>query len=163
MEQLGSYWTDFYEIWYWSILWKSVEKIQVVLKSDKNTGHFTWILAYVYDHIVLISSNNEKCFRHVVENINLNILHSITFFSPKNGAVYEVMWKNVVLPDRLQMTIRRMRIACWTTKPPSPHTHRICIFVAFPRQQWLHEAPQCDVIEHCFVSFSQLFSLLLLS
>ena len=28
-----------------------------------------------------------------------------------NGAVYEIMWKNTVEPSRLQMTIRRMRIA----------------------------------------------------
>jgi hypothetical protein len=28
-------------------------------------------------------------------------------------AVYEIMWKNIVEPGRPQMTIRRMRIACW--------------------------------------------------
>ena len=27
-------------------------------------------------------------------------------------AVYEIMWKNIVEPDRPQMTVRRMRIAC---------------------------------------------------
>jgi hypothetical protein len=27
IEELGSHWTDFYEIWYLSIFWKSVEKI----------------------------------------------------------------------------------------------------------------------------------------
>jgi len=34
------------------------------------------------------------------------------FFS-KNLAFYEIMWKNIVQPDRPQMTIWRMRIACW--------------------------------------------------
>jgi len=34
------------------------------------------------------------------------------FFSPENRAVYEVMWKIMVQPDRPQMTIWRMRIAC---------------------------------------------------
>jgi hypothetical protein len=38
MEQLGSHWTDFHEIWYLSIFRKSVEQIQVSLKSDKNSG-----------------------------------------------------------------------------------------------------------------------------
>jgi hypothetical protein len=38
MEQLCSHWTDFREIWYWSIFRKSVEKIQVSLNSD---GYFT--------------------------------------------------------------------------------------------------------------------------
>jgi hypothetical protein len=32
MGQLGFDWTDFHEIWYYSIYWKSVEKIQVLLK-----------------------------------------------------------------------------------------------------------------------------------
>ena len=39
MEQLGSHWTDFDETWYLSFLRKSVEKIQMSLKSDKNTLH----------------------------------------------------------------------------------------------------------------------------
>jgi hypothetical protein len=40
MEQLGSQWTDFHEIWYLSIFQKSVEKIQVSLKSNKKKGYF---------------------------------------------------------------------------------------------------------------------------
>jgi hypothetical protein len=35
---------------------KSVEKIQVALKSDKNNGRFTWRPMYIYDHISLNSS-----------------------------------------------------------------------------------------------------------
>ena len=41
------------------------------------------------------------------------------------------MWKNLVEPDRSQMTIRRMRIACWITKAihtqTHKHTHKIYI------------------------------------
>jgi hypothetical protein len=36
MELLGSHWRDFHEISYLSIARKSIEKIQVSLKSDKN-------------------------------------------------------------------------------------------------------------------------------
>jgi len=36
MEQLGSHWEEFHEIWYLRIFRKSVENIQVSLKSDKN-------------------------------------------------------------------------------------------------------------------------------
>jgi len=39
MEQLGSQWMDFHEIWY-EYFRKSVEKIQVSLKSYKNDGYF---------------------------------------------------------------------------------------------------------------------------
>jgi hypothetical protein len=41
MQQLGFRWTDFREIWYLNIFRKFFEKIQVLLKSDKNTGHCT--------------------------------------------------------------------------------------------------------------------------
>ena len=66
MEQLGSHWKDFHEIWYLSIFQKTVEKIQVSLKSDKNKGYFTWRILVefkkntfkvdVFDRILLISS-----------------------------------------------------------------------------------------------------------
>jgi hypothetical protein len=32
IEQLGSHYTDFHEIWYLGIFWKSIEKVQVSLK-----------------------------------------------------------------------------------------------------------------------------------
>jgi hypothetical protein len=60
MEQLGSYWTDFCEILYLSILRKFLDMIQVLLKSDKNKGHFTRRPIYIFDHISLSSSQNEK-------------------------------------------------------------------------------------------------------
>jgi hypothetical protein len=41
MEQLCSHWTDFDEILYLDILRKTAEKIQVLLKSDKNNDDFT--------------------------------------------------------------------------------------------------------------------------
>ena len=34
----------------------------------------------------------------------------------ENYAVSEIMWKNVVEPDRPHITIRPMRFACWITK-----------------------------------------------
>jgi len=41
MEQLGSHWTYFHEIWYLSIFRKSTEKIYVSLKFDENNECFT--------------------------------------------------------------------------------------------------------------------------
>jgi hypothetical protein len=40
-EQLGSHWTNFHVIRYLNIFRKSVEKIQVLLKSDKNKEYST--------------------------------------------------------------------------------------------------------------------------
>ena len=42
---------------------------------------------------------------NVVEEIKRHILCSVTFFSPENGVVYEMMWKNMVKPDRPQNSI----------------------------------------------------------
>jgi len=41
MEQLGTHWTDFHEIGYLSNFRKSVVKIQLFLKSDKNNGYLS--------------------------------------------------------------------------------------------------------------------------
>ena len=41
MEHLGSHLRDFHEIRYFNIFPKSVDKIQVSLKYDKNDGYFT--------------------------------------------------------------------------------------------------------------------------
>jgi hypothetical protein len=53
MEQLGSYWKGFHEIWYLRILRKPVKKVQALLKSDKSDGYFTWESVYIYDSITL--------------------------------------------------------------------------------------------------------------
>jgi hypothetical protein len=36
-------------------------------------------------------------------------------------AVYEVILKNIVVPDRPQMTVWRMRLACWIPKTSSTY------------------------------------------
>ena len=41
----------------------------------------------------------------VVEEIKTHILCSTIFFFLDNRAVYEIIWKNMVEPDRPQMTI----------------------------------------------------------
>jgi len=56
MEKIGSNWTDFYDILYMNVFWKSAENIKVSLKPDKNTGYFTWRPMYIYDNISLCSS-----------------------------------------------------------------------------------------------------------
>jgi len=47
------------------------------------------------------------------ENQNTHFFLSSRTFCFKNRAVYEIVWKNTVEPDRLQMTIWCMHIACW--------------------------------------------------
>jgi len=54
----------------------------------------------------------------------------------ENCAVFEIMWRNIVEPDRPQMTI--WRIGCWIPKATNTLPEHV-IIIAFPPQQWLHE------------------------
>jgi len=57
MEQLGSHWTDFHEIWYLSIFRKkNLKKIQISLKSENDNEHFTWKPTDIFYHISVNSS-----------------------------------------------------------------------------------------------------------
>jgi hypothetical protein len=56
----------------------------------------------------------------VVEEIKTHILCSVTLFK-QNLAFCEIMWKNTVEPNKLQMTTSLMRIAFWYE-----HILRIC-------------------------------------
>jgi hypothetical protein len=53
----------FMEFRYLRIFQQPDEKIQGSIKSNKNNRHFTRRPVYILDHILLISSLNEKCFR----------------------------------------------------------------------------------------------------
>ena len=50
------------------------------------------------------------------------------FFS-EHHTVYEIMWKNIVLPDRPQTKIQRMRIACWISNATNTHYKHIIILI----------------------------------
>ena len=65
------------------------------------------------------------------------VLCSITPFS-ETLVAYEIMWTNMVEPDRPQMTIWRMRISFGYVRHKNTHTEYV-ILVAFPLQQWSHE------------------------
>jgi hypothetical protein len=71
------------------------------------------------------------------ENQNTHFVLS-EFPPPENRAVNEIMWKNIVDPDRPQMLIWRMRVACWVRKNTETLT-RYVIFLALPLQHCLHD------------------------
>ena len=74
-----------------------------------------------------------------VKKIKTHILCPVKFFfSFENRAVHEIMWKNFVERGRPQMTIWRIRIACWIPKATDTHSEYV-ILIVFLLQQWLHE------------------------
>jgi hypothetical protein len=65
---------------------------------------------------------------------------------------YEIIWKNMVEPDRPQMTIWRRRIACWIPKAANEQSEYV-ILIVYPLQQWLHERPSMVGYNALFVLF----------
>ena len=59
------------------------------------------------------------------------------------------MWKNIVERGRPQVTIWRMRIACWIPKATNTHSQYV-IFIAFLRQQWLRE--RTSVLSYMYIA-----------
>jgi hypothetical protein len=59
------------------------------------------------------------------------------------------MSKNIVEPDRPQMKITRMRIACWVTKATNTYSENVTL-IAFPLQQWLHE--RASLLRHTYIA-----------
>jgi hypothetical protein len=75
IEQLGSHWAGFHEIWYLKVLRKSFQKVQGSLKTDKKDGtsredRYTFILI---SRSVLLRMRNisGKCYR---ENQNTHFM-----------------------------------------------------------------------------------------
>jgi len=136
MEQLGSNWTYFHEMWYLSIFSKScwgnssfhwnrtgsLRKEQYAFLIKYRSVLFLW-MKYVSDKICRGNQNTSSMFNY--------------FFS-ENRAVYEKIWKNIVERSRPHMTVWRMLIAYWTNKATNKHSECVT-FTAFPLQQWLHE------------------------
>ena len=67
----------------------------------------------IFYHTLLNCSKNENFFRtKFVGKIKTHFLIFNNDFSFEKQTIYEIMQKNILQPDRPQMTIWRMRIAC---------------------------------------------------
>jgi hypothetical protein len=82
----------------------------------------TNFLSYRAKSLLIMRNVSDK------KKIKTHILGSTTFL--ENRAVYEIMWKNIVQPDRPQMTIWRMRIACRITKATDTIFNTYCFSTA---------------------------------
>jgi len=137
MEQLGSDWTDFHEIWYLRSFRKSVQKIEVSLRSDKNKGHFKWRPIHIFfPYLAHFFLQWEMFQTKVVEKNKTHVLCSIFVFR-----------KSFRLWDNLETYCTAVQ-ATWLYGAcalhagylrPQIHTPSggVTLFV-FPLQQWLH-------------------------
>jgi hypothetical protein len=86
------------------------------------------------------------------ENQNTHFVFN-KFFSPENRAVYEIMWDNIVVHDRPQVTIWRMRFACSVAKATDADLELV-ILIAFALQKWFHE--RVPMLYYTYVVFFML-------
>jgi len=97
--------------------------------------------------LILRNVSYESCG----ENNNTHFTSS-NFFFFEIRAVYEIIWKSFVDLGRPQITIWRMRIACWITK--ATNKLRICNtyrFELFHCNNDYANAPQCYIIRTLFL------------
>jgi len=105
----------------------------------------------IYVHLEIISRSFLLRMRNVSdrscrENQNTHFVFSNFFF--ENRVIYEIMWKNMLEPDSLQMTIWRMHISLKATDTHSEHA----ILIAFSLQQWLHE--RASMLRYTYIACS---------
>jgi len=84
---------------------------------------------------------------------NQNTLY-VQYKCIENRAVNEIMWKNIAEPDRPQMTIWRMRIACCISK--ATDTHSEYVILLFHCKIGCTKVPQCYVIHTLSVLFDRI-------
>jgi hypothetical protein len=84
-----------------------MEKIYVSLKFDMNNIHEYMCTFMIISGLILVRMrkfSNTSCR----ENQNTFTFNKLFF---RKSCRYEIMWKNVVYPDRQQIAIGRMRFA----------------------------------------------------
>jgi hypothetical protein len=87
------------------------------IKFHKNLTKITGILINTNKNFFIISRSvlfrmKDISDRICRENQKTHFVLN-NFFLKENFAPYEIMWRNILEPDRPQMTIWRMSIACW--------------------------------------------------
>jgi hypothetical protein len=122
-ELIRFHWANFEEIWHLSLFRKYVEKIQVLLKSDKNHVYFTWRL-FTFMSIsrwILFRMRNtlDKLYR---ENQSARFIFN-NFYRKSCR-----LWNNVKKCDGAREAtndnkIRRMCFACWISNATGDHAH----------------------------------------
>jgi hypothetical protein len=88
------------------IFWKSVEKIQVCVKSDKNDRYFIRRPLHIYGSISWIVRRIKNVLDQICRE-NQNTLYVQFFFFFKNRAICEIMCKIILQPDRPQVKIQQ--------------------------------------------------------
>ena len=109
------------------------------LTKIKSTLHGD-VRKFMISHWILLrmkNCSNKSCR----ENQNTHFMFSAPHSSAESSVFHEIMWKSMAERYWSQMTIWRLRFACWIVVTTHTHTNthtEYVILTAFPLQQWLH-------------------------
>jgi hypothetical protein len=119
VEKLGFYFRNFLEIF--GVFFENLSrkfKFHENLTRIMGTAHQDQFLTVC--RLILLRIRNVS-YRSCGENQNTHFMLSNVFYR----AFYEIMWKYFVVPVRPQMTIKRMRIACWIPMATNTNSHYV--------------------------------------
>ena len=108
---------------YYTRFRKSVEKIRLSLKFNKNNGYFTCRRFDIYDDISLNSHLNEKCFGEKLWGKWNHTHFMFNNFLPKNVVFMRQYKECGARGTRNDITIWRIRVACWINKATRAYAH----------------------------------------
>jgi hypothetical protein len=137
----------------WASVNKSVEKIQVSLIFDKNNGYFTWRRFDIfYDMSLILLRIRNVLDKSCTENQNTHSI-SINFFIRKSNRLWDHVEK--FGGDRRatnDVTIWRIRVACWTSKARCTHAHENAHVPGYPHaRKHTYECTQRPISNtYCF-------------
>jgi hypothetical protein len=119
----SAHWTDFDEIWYLRFFRKPVQKIKVSLNCDENNGYFTWrLFTFITISRWILPRRRSFLDKSCRENQNPHFMSN------------NVFGKSCRLGDNVEkcggargatndVTVWRMRVACWISKATRTHAH----------------------------------------
>ena len=104
-------------------VWPSTCMEQHSYQHKFSRNFIIWRHMYIYDNILLSSSDSEKFFKQKLLRKSKHTFYVQQLFL-ENCVIYKIMWKSMVEPDRPQMTniVWCKHFACWITKAHT-HTH----------------------------------------
>jgi len=103
-ERLASKWMTFMQFYTWVFFENRSRKFKLDSNLPKITVLHMSTCIHSWYHLAKFFVERKMFQTITVEKITTRILCSITIF-PENRAVYEIMWENMVQPDRPRVTI----------------------------------------------------------
>jgi hypothetical protein len=113
-------------------------------RGTLHEDQYSFVITYLSVLIRMRHISDRSCR----ENQNTHCTFN-NFFFVENRAFYEIRSKNIVQPDKSQMTIWCIRIACQINKFTNTHLEYVAL-TDFPLQQWLYKRP--SILRYTYVT-----------